>query len=239
MSALRANGSPAKPRSSRSSRVLIVIKVVGALAVVMLAALFLAALPPVARAGLPEDPVARGEAFEQALVAAITKIRPAEEEWAVAIDPTDINSWLATRLPKWIEHDPELAELAPACTIRLASIEGALIIEDSVRASGAAVISLPVAPQLSDGRLRLDIGFARIGRLPIPGAAYALAAILRGSLDRLAAGPAQIRLADGRRVELREISCKPRRIELLLATLPASAPASLPAASTDANSPSH
>ena len=207
MSALRANGSPAKPRSSRSSRVLIVIKVVGALAVVMFAALFLAALPPVARAGLPEDPVARGEAFEQALVAAITKIRPAEEEWAVAIDPTDINSWLATRLPKWIEHDPELAELAPACTIRLASIEGALIIEDSVRASGAAVISLPVAPQLSDGRLRLDIGFARIGRLPIPG------------------------VADGRRVELREISCKPRRIELLLATLPA--------ASTDANSPSH
>lgn len=168
-------------------------------------------------------------------MAAITKIRPAEEEWAVAIDPTDINSWLATRLPKWIEHDPELAELAPACTIRLASIEGALIIEDSVRASGAAVISLPVTPQLSDGRLRLDIGFARIGRLPIPGVAYALAAILRGSLDRLAAGPAQIRLADGRRVELREISCKPRRIELLLATLPAT----LPAASTDANSPSH
>ncbi len=235
MSALRANGSPAKPRSSRSSRVLIVIKVGGALAVVMLAALFLAALPPVARAGLPEDPVARGEAFEQALVAAITKIRPAEEEWAVAIDPTDINSWLATRLPKWIEHDPELAELAPACTIRLASIEGALIIEDSVRASGAAIISLPITPQLSDDRLRLDIGFARIGRLPIPGAAYALAAILRGSLDRLAAGPAQIRLADGRRVELREISCKPRRIELLLATLPAT----LPAASTDANSPSH
>lgn len=235
MSALRANGSPAKPRSSRSSRVLIVIKVGGALAVVMLAALFLAALPPVARAGLPEDPVARGEAFEQALVAAITKIRPAEEEWAVAIDPTDINSWLATRLPKWIEHDPALAELAPACTIRLASIEGALIIEDSVRASGAAIISLPVTPQLSDDRLRLDIGFARIGRLPIPGAAYALAAILRGSLDRLAAGPAQIRLADGRRVELREISCKPRRIELLLATLPAT----LPAASTDANSPSH
>ena len=63
----------------------------------------------------------------------------------------------------------------------------------------------------------------RIGRLPVPGAATALAALLRDSLDGLAAGPAHIRLGDGRRVELRDIACEPGELRLLFATLPAAA----------------
>ena len=93
-----------------------------------------------------------------------------------------------------------------------------------VRPPGAAVVSLPVDPTLADGRLTLSIGTARIGRLPIPGAASALAALLRTALDDLASGPAQIRLGDGRRVELRDISCEPGRIALAFATLPAASP---------------
>jgi len=189
-----------------------------------LASFMLAAMPPVARPTLPVDASARGEAFEQALAATLTKVRPAGEEWAIAIDPADINAWLATRLPQWIAHDPALADLAPATTIRIAAISGALILEDSVRPPGAAVVSLPVAPTLADGRLTLSIGTARIGRLPIPGAASALAALLRTALDDLASGPAQIRLGDGRRVELRDISCEPGRIALAFATLPAASP---------------
>ena len=211
-----------------------------------LAAFVLAAMPPAARAMLPVDPDVRGEAFEQALAAQLTKIRPAGEEWAIAIDPADVNAWLATRLPKWIEHDDGLAALSAARTVRLASVDGALIVEDSERAvdRGAAVLSLPVTPRLDDGRhLRLDIGLCRVGRLPVPGAATALAALLRESLDRLAAGPAQIRLADGRRVELREISCEPGRVALLFATLPAvgpaAAPAVEPATPADASGASH
>jgi hypothetical protein len=187
-------------------------------------ALFLAAMPPATRASLPDDATARGEAFEQALVAALTKIRPAGEEWAIAIDPADLNAWLATRLPQWIAHDPELAALAPATTLRVAALEGALIIEDSARASADAVVSLPVTPSLVGGRLHLDIGLARIGRLPVPLAGSALATLLRESLDRLAAGPAEIPLADRRRVELRALSCEPRRITLLFATRPAASP---------------
>lgn len=187
-------------------------------------ALFLAAMPPATRASLPDDATARGEAFEQALVAALTRIRPAGEEWAIAIDPADLNAWLATRLPQWIAHDPELAALAPATTLRVAALDGTLIIEDSARAPGDAVISLPVTPSLADGRLHLDIGLARIGRLPVPLAGSALATLLRESLDRLAAGPAEIPLADRRRVELRALSCEPRRIALLFATRPAASP---------------
>jgi hypothetical protein len=48
------------------------------------------AMPPAARAMLPVDPDARGEAFEQALAAQLTMIRPAGEEWAIAIDPADV-----------------------------------------------------------------------------------------------------------------------------------------------------
>ena len=189
-----------------------------------LAALVLAALPPVVRATLPLDPERRGEAFERALAAALTKVRPPGDEWAIAVDPADINAWLETRLPKWIEHDPALASLEPARTVRVAAIRDALIVEDSARARGAAVLSLPVRPSVEDGRLRLDFGFARIGRLPIPGAADALAGFLRDGLDDLAAGPARIRLADGRRVELRDISCAPGEVRLRFATLPAASP---------------
>lgn len=188
------------------------------------AAFLLAALPPAARPSLPADPVARGEAFEQALAAAMTSIRNPGEEWAISIDPSDINAWLATRLPRWIEHDAALADFAPAQSVRIASLDGTLILEDSARASGDPVVSLPVAPALSESRLTLSIGTARVGRLPVPGLASALASLLRESLDDLAAGPARIRLADGRLVELRAISCEPGRIALLFATLPAASP---------------
>lgn len=211
---------PHQPLPRRRPLWLVLALLVGA----AIAAFTLAALPPIARPTLPDDAAARGEAFEQALAAALTKVRPAGEEWAIAIDPADINAWLATRLPKWIEHDPALAELAPAATIRIAAIRDALVIEDSMRAPGDAVVSLPVEPTLTDGRLALAPGTARIGRLPIPGAASALASLLRGTLDDLAAGPAQIRLGDGRRVELRDISCEPGRIALAFVTLPAASP---------------
>ncbi|MFZ9881806.1 MAG: hypothetical protein ACO3QC_10440, partial [Phycisphaerales bacterium] len=186
----------------------------------LLAAVVLAALPPAARPMLPADPESRGEAFEQAIAAALTKVRAAGEEWAIAVDPADINAWLATRLPKWIAHDPELAALEPARTVRIAAVAGGLVVEDSAHANGAAVLTLPVTPSLADGRLLLEIGTARIGRLPVPGSASALAALARDSLNRLASGPARIPLADRRTVELRGIECVSGEIRLLFATLP-------------------
>ena len=189
-----------------------------------LAAFVLAAMPPVARPLLPDDASARGEAFEQALAAALTKVRPAGDEWAIAIDPADINAWLATRLPKWIEHDPALANLARATTLRVAAIDGAILLEDSARPSGAPIVSLPLTPAVDDDRFRLAIGTARIGRLPVPGSGSALAAYLRASLDQLSSGAAEIRLSDRRRVALRAISCQPGELRLLFATLPAASP---------------
>ena len=223
-----SSGYPARvaaettPRSSRiGSRILVALAILlGA----VIAASVLAVLPPVASPTLPDDAEARGEAFEQALAAALTKVRPAGEEWAIAIDPADINAWLATRLPKWIAHDPGLANLARATTLRLAAIDGALLLEDSARPNGAPIISLPLTVSIDSGRLRLGTGTARIGRLPVPGSGSALAAYLRTSLDELASGPAEIRLSDRRRVAVRAVSCVPGELRLLFAAVPAASP---------------
>ena len=138
----------ARVTSDSPSRPLSPWRVVGLLVLgAALACFLLAAMPPVARPLLPADAEARGEAFEQALAAELTKVRPAGEEWAISIDPADINAWLATRLPKWIEHDPGLASLAAARSARIAAVDGRLVLEDAVRSSvGAQVCGGHVPP---------------------------------------------------------------------------------------------
>jgi hypothetical protein len=188
----------------------------------LLAAAVLAVLPPAQTATLPPNPVARGEAFEQALAAALTKVRPAGEEWAVAIDPADVNAWLATRLPKWIEHDPSLAEFADAAALRIASTDGSLRVEEPI-ADGWLRLSLPIEVGIEAGGLRIGFGTARLGRLPIPGIGAALAESVESELDGLdlATRAPELPLADGRVVEVREISCEDGRVALRLATLAA------------------
>ena len=122
------------------------------------------------------------------------------------------------------EHDPALANLARATTLRVAAIDGAIILEDSARPSGSPIVSLPLMPVVDGDRFRLAIGTARIGRLPVPGSGSALAAYLRTSRDELSSGAAEIRLSDRRRVALRAVSCQPGELRLLFATLPAASP---------------
>lgn len=180
----------------------------------------LALLPPRERAALPPDPVLRGEAFEQALAAALTKVRPEGEEWAVAVDPADVNAWLATRLPKWIEHDPSLDEWQGATSLRIASVGGALRVEEPM-VGGWLRLSLPIEPSVESGRLRVGFGTARLGRLPVPGLGAALAQSVEADLERLdlADRGLELPLSDGRAVEVRGISCEPGRVKLRFATL--------------------
>jgi hypothetical protein len=212
--------APCAPRTGRVA----VALVAGAL----VATLALAAMPPAERPTLPADAEARGAAFEQAIVAAVTKVRtggdggesvaaPAEAEWAIAIDPADINAWLATRLPKWIAHDDTLAPLAPASAVRIAAVDGAIAIEDSL---GPFVASVRLVPRVEAGRLALDFATPRIGRLPVPGAASGLARAVRSQLEASEShASARFRLLDGRTVELREVSCEPGRLALGFATI--------------------
>lgn len=192
----------------------------------------LALVPPSERPTLPSDAIARGEALEQALVAAVTKVRdPAGETWAIAIDPSDINAWLATRLPKWIEHDPSLAPFERATTVRISADDGALIVDAPVGPEALGLVGtlrLPIALDDSPGaKLIVDIGATRIGLLPVPfsDAGWEAAGTLAEELARFEAQypERRFRLADGRFVEVRAISCEDGRIKIRFATLPASA----------------
>lgn len=192
----------------------------------------LALIPPAARPLLPGDAVARGEALERALAAAVTKVRdPAGETWAIAIDPADVNAWLATRLPKWIAHDPSLAPFERATTVRISAADGALIVDAPMGPEAIGLVGtlrLPVALEDSpDAKLMLDIGAARIGLLPVPisDAGWEAAGALADELARFEARypERRFRLADGRLVEVRAISCEEGRIKIRFATLPAAA----------------
>ncbi len=173
----------------------------------------------------------RGEALEQALVAAVTKVRdPAGESWAIAIDPADINAWLSTRLPKWAAHDPEFAPFAGAAEVRVGSEPGAIVVEAPIgpRSLGlVGTVRVPLELTEAGGRLEASVGHARIGRLPVPLAiaAFDAAGAFHDELGRLESRHPErrFRLADGRLVEIRAIECEAGRIKILFATLPAGA----------------
>ena len=222
--------------SNGSSRKTIRAAVRGVAAVgggVLLAGVCLALIPPAGRPTLPPDAVIRGEALEQALVAAVTKVRdPAGEEWAIAIDPADINAWLATRLPKWAAHDPEFAPFAAASAVRIGSEDGAVTLETPIGPAALGLVATVQMPlELAEGEERLiaDIGGVRIGRLPIPlaEAGFDAAGKFLDELQRLEARHPgrRFRLGDGRCIEVRAISCEDGRIKIRFATLPAAASA--------------
>lgn len=192
----------------------------------------LAFIPPSGRPVMPADPVARAEALERALAAEVTKVRdPAGATWAIAIDPADLNAWLATRLPKWIEHEPELASFEAAVAVRIAADDGALVVEAPVGPATLGLVGtvrLPIALDDAPGaRLVVDVGAARIGLLPVPlsDGGWAAAGTLAEELARFERRypDRRIRLADGRLVEVRAISCERGRIKIRFATLPAAA----------------
>ncbi len=205
--------------------------VFAALAGLFVAGCVLALWPPSGRAELPANADARGEALEQALVAAVTKVRdPAGESWAIAIDPADINAWLATRLPKWVAHDPEFASFAGATEVRVGSEDGALVVESPVgpRTLGlVGTVRVPLEFAEGDEHVRAEIGSVRIGRLPVPLAELGFddAERVVAELTRLESRypGRRFRLGDGRFIEVRAILCERGRIKVRLATLPAGA----------------
>jgi len=224
-----ADPSNRPPRQSRESRTLrIAFAVVGGL---LLAGCVLAFWPPPGRPSLPANADARGEALEQALIAAVTKVRdPAGETWAIAIDPADINAWLATRLPKWVAHDPEFEPFAAASEVRIGSEDGAVVVESPVgpRALGlVGTVRVPLELAAGDARLHVEVGRVRIGRLPVPLSELGFDAAERvvAEIARLEARHPgrRFRLADGRIIEVQAVSCEDGRIKVRLATFPATA----------------
>jgi len=179
----------------------------------------------------PQSPetLSRGEYFENQIVTAFHKVRPADSRrWTLELDAQWINAWLATRLPLWAAN----RNLSWSSTVRQAN---ASIGNDWIRiglrygsGEGGQVYSIGFRPLLDEqGRLRLaDLRlYAGRLRLPLGLAANSLGAITRSipEVQAVIAGEsleAIFRLSDGRRVALRELTFQDTRIVLTLETLP-------------------
>ncbi|MSR44016.1 MAG: hypothetical protein EXS15_01470 [Phycisphaerales bacterium] len=150
---------------------------------------------------LRDDPesVARARDLEQNLAAAIARVRPKDEPWAIRIRDLDINAWVATRLPQWIDHDPTLAW----------PVDGA---QAQVHfGAGTATISIAAQDRIYSGSFTTTVtqrgiivlpGWGAIGRLPIPGGASMVTRWLKGAAAESLELPKSFRLGDGREVEI-------------------------------------
>jgi hypothetical protein len=148
----------------------------------------------------------RAAAFEQAVVAEFTRVRPQEPEWAIRIRESDVNAWLSTRLPQWLASrelpDSGLAQASMTTgSLRLGVQRGPVVVWGS--ASPAAA---------SGGGFRLDSAWSGVGRLPVPIASPQLAGLLQAGPDR------PIPLPDGRSVRVLDVEVLPGEIRLRLRT---------------------
>lgn len=148
----------------------------------------------------------RAAEFERSIVAEFTRVRPDAPEWAVRIAEAQVNDWLGTRLPAWLESRGE--PVAGAVQARFTP--GTVRVGVDLR---RVVAWWQGCPEPADGGLRLSAARGGVGRLPIPLVDVGLdRAIDRGTLQ------SPLRLADGRRVRLLDVEVLDGEIRLRLRT---------------------
>lgn len=198
----------------------------------------------------PDDPdaTALAELVEHRLVEEVQRIRPEEERWTLRVTEEQVNAWLATRLPRWIDGRPELAWP-----------EGLGVPQVSIGADGVQ-LAAPWRPEgalggvlhgVLRGRVRIDAGengmpVVRVedlglGAVPVPGGLPASAfeqvaesAAARDALAHLRAvlGAPQplgdfgdedgtFPIADGRRLSIESVRFEERTLRVTSRTLPA------------------
>jgi hypothetical protein len=185
---------------------MVLLPLVGAAAVLVLRAP--AWWNPVPRADA--NAADRAAAFEQGIVAEFTKVRGDAVDWAIRIRESDVNDWLGTRLPAWMESRGE-----PVPTGAQARMQA-----DAVAVgvhTGMVVAWWQARLAAQDGGVRLQDERGGLGRLPVPGVTFALdAGLNQAALER------PIRLADGRIVRILDVETLPGEVRLRLRTEPAS-----------------
>lgn len=166
---------------------------------------------------LAEDPLsaAKGSELEQQLAAAISKIRPPAEPWAIRIRDTDINAWIAARLPQWKAHDPALAWPMDGAAVQVRFDEQiatvAIAAEDRVWSASCSVAVIP-------GAVAITPEGGAIGVLPLPGGAALTLRWLEGDGARTLRLPRTFNLGDGRQVEVLRVKLHAGAVEIECAT---------------------
>jgi hypothetical protein len=231
----------------RSRTIRIVIGIVFVLLAVALALWWMAASPP--RWYHPPDPH-DAEANELAglvehrLAEEIHKIREDDSPWRLRIREEQINAWLATRMPKWLEHEQGMewpAQLGtPQVRFDPDSISIALPMrphrEQDDADSRWRMITFTLIPQFHESEVRFILTALRIGRLATPGDPVEhlerlaehrgwdaredeLTAYLRQLLRGEAGLEPAIKLVDDRRVQLQKLHLQRGYIDISATTL--------------------
>lgn len=154
----------------------------------------------------------RAAAFEQGIVSEFTRVRGDAAEWALRVRESDVNDWLGTRLPAWLDSRGEAAPVAVQCRMQVDAVVVGV-------QTGPLVAWWQAGPVPRDGGLGLQREQGGVGRLTIPGIAGLLQPNWR---DQVLGQP--IRLADGRRVRVLDLESLPGEVRLRLRTEPASRP---------------
>ena len=171
----------------------------------------------------PDDVTAstRASRFEQEVTSRVHTIRKGGEPWGFRVTQDQVNAWLATRLPKWIEHDASLRWPEGITAVQVRFGEGE--IELGGRGSGP-VWRARFAADLKDGACQLQPIGGGIGRVPIQGV------ILQGVAGMVPEGvlqengtiamPTELELVDGRRIQLVDFEFVDGALGVLLVTHP-------------------
>lgn len=164
------------------------------------------------------------------------------EPWSVSITEEDASAWLATRLPRWVKNrEGESAWPMQVAQARVSFTQGRIIAGAMLRNGGAVqIMGVEVHPWVDpQGALRVPAKKVRIGRVALP-AAWLFGAITsraddfipRESLESPTAQTvsdalrgesvltrnAVIRLEDGRRVRVLNLSPHDGRMDLTFQT---------------------
>ncbi len=160
----------------------------------------------------------RSADFEQGLAAQFTKVRGQDSAWAIRIPEKDMNEWLASRLPKWLEHQGKSAQ---ECNYK-AQVRCRDDRMDIAAENSWSVGVLEFQPQIQSAQsdkttLNVAPTSAAIGCLPIP--TFILSTFVPTDMfESLQAS--EFRLADGRRVMVKDIEVLPGEIRMQLETSP-------------------
>ncbi|MBM4110712.1 MAG: hypothetical protein FJ254_05040 [Phycisphaerae bacterium] len=147
---------------------------------------------------------ARAAEFEKALAAAVHQVR-GPEPWAIAIDPADLNGWLAQRWRAWAEFAqdaiPDDLREQPLEHVALAiEQEGSLLV---MLARHGRVDWCRLTVVGEPGSVGVEVTGVGVGALPVP---VAIADSLAGDLGSLRDGVPPVTLADGRTVRVLDLA---------------------------------
>lgn len=193
----------------------------------------------------PHDPVLidRAQRLENRVITQLYKFRgevdPATgatgEPWTLIITQDEATAWLACKLPDWVRNlDDSAAWPREISSVQASFGSSRLWIAAAVDDGSRSIVSLGAAPRLDADGLRFSSARAGVGSLTLPvswlsGPARALLdgpgaragdralwPILTGAQPALR--DASIRLEDGRRVRITDITLEPGRVTLTCRT---------------------